>query len=155
MADHARAKMKRVVIDPTSDRVKAAEMIEVLRLSNIEVKVASASFTSPTAHTYMEKDAKAASRTFPAGSYIIDLDQPQRIFIKSILEQDTPQDKAFVDDNMARFKRNQMRGKGQPKEDYGFYDITAWSLPLSFGVDAYWTEESSNVAGSMVDGGVH
>lgn len=150
MADHARSKMKRVVIDPTSDRVKAAEMIEVLRLSKIEVKVASSSFTSPTAHTYMEKNAPAASRTFPAGSYIVDLDQPQRILIKSILEQDTPQDKAFVDDNMARFNRNQMRGKGQPKEDYGFYDITAWSLPLAYGVDAHWTEDSGAVAGSMV-----
>lgn len=151
MADHARSKLKRVVIDPTSDRVKAAEMIEVLRLSNIEVKIASSSFTSPTAHTYLEKDARAVPKTFPAGSYIIDLDQPQRIFIKAILEQDTPQDKAFVDDNMARFKRNQMRGKGQPKEDYGFYDITAWSMPLSFGVNAWWTEETSNVAGTMVD----
>lgn len=151
MADQARSKMKRVVIDPTSDRVKAAELVEVLRLSNVEVKVASSSFTSPTAHSYMEKDAKAASRTFPAGSYVIDLDQPQRIYIKAVLEQDTPQDKAFVDDNMARFKRNQMRGKGQPKEDYGFYDITAWSMPLAFGVDAWWTEESTNFAGSMVD----
>jgi Zinc carboxypeptidase. len=151
MADHARAKMKRVVIDPTSDRVKAAEMIEILRLSNIEVKVATSSFTSPTAHTYMEKEAKAASKTFPAGSYIVDLDQPQRVFIKAILEQDTPQDKAFVDDNMARFRRNQLRGKGQPKEGYGFYDITAWSLPLAFGLDAYWTEETTNVSGNMVD----
>ncbi len=151
MAEHARAKMKRIVIDPTSDRVKAAEMIEVLRLSNIAVKVAGSSFTSPTAHSYMEKNAPAASKTFPAGSYIIDLDQPQRIFIKSILEQDTPQTQAFIDDNMARFRRNQMRGKGQPKEDYGFYDITAWSLPLAFGIDAWWSEESTNVAGSMVD----
>lgn len=151
MAEHSRSKMKRVVIDPTGDRVKAAEMVEVLRLSNIEVKVASSSFTSPTAHTYMEKDAKAVSKTFPAGSYIIDLDQPQRIYIKAILEQDTPQDKAFVDDNMARFRRNQMRGKGQPKEEYGFYDITAWSMPLSFGLDAYWTEETTNVPGTMVD----
>lgn len=151
MAEHARAKLKRVVIDPTKDRVKAAEMVDILRLSNIEVKVASSSFTSPTAHTYLEKDAKAASKTFPAGSYIIDLDQPQRLYIKSILEQDTPQTKAFIDDNMARFRRNQMRGKGQPKEDYGFYDITAWSLPLVFGVDAWWTEESTNVAGQMVD----
>ena len=151
MADNTRSKIKRVIIDPTSDRVKAAEMVEVLRLSNIEVKVASSSFTSQTAHTYMEKDAKAASKTFPTGSYIVDLDQPQRIYIKSILEQDTPQDKAFVDDNMARFKRNQLRGKGQPKEDYGFYDITAWSMPLSFGVDAYWTEEAVNVPGAMVD----
>jgi len=152
MADGARSKLKRIVIDPTSDRAKAAEMIDILRLSNVEVKVASSSFTSPTARSYMEKDARAASKTFPAGSYVIDLDQPQRIYIKSVLEQDTPQDKAFVDDNMARFRRNQLRGKGQPKEDYGFYDITAWSMPLSFGVDAWWTEEATNVPGTLVDG---
>ncbi|MFT3745733.1 MAG: M14 family zinc carboxypeptidase [Pyrinomonadaceae bacterium] len=151
MSDAGTGKMKRVVIDPSSDRVKAAELVEILRLSNIEVKVAANSFTSPTAHTYMEKNAAAASKTFPVGSYIVDLDQPQRIFIKSILEQDTPQTKAFVDDNMARFRRNQMRGKGQAKEDYGFYDITAWSLPLVFGVDAWWTEESPNVQGAMVN----
>ncbi len=151
MADHARSRSKRVVIDPTSDRVKAAELIDVLRLSNIEVKVATAPFTSATAHSYMDKDAPATRRTFPAGSYVIDLDQPQRILAKAILEQDTPQDKAFVDDNMARFRRNQMRGRGQPKEDYGFYDITAWSLPLTFGVDAWWTEDTTNVAGSMAD----
>lgn len=151
MADHSRGKLKRVVIDPTSDRVKAAEVVDILRLSNIEVKVATSPFTSPTAHSYMQKDAPATRKTFPAGSYIVDLDQPQRIYLKAILEQDTPQDKAFVDDNMARFRRNQMRGKGQPKEDYGFYDITAWSLPLAFGVDAWWTEENTNVAGTTVD----
>ena len=151
MADHATSRMKRVVIDPSSDRVKAAEMIEVLRLSNVEVKVATAPFTSPTAHTYLEKNAKAVTKTFPAGSYIIDLDQPQRIYLKAVLEQDTPQDKAFVDDNMARFRRNQMRGKGQPKEEYGFYDITAWSMPLTFGVDAYWTEESGSLPARVVD----
>ncbi|MBK9767083.1 MAG: hypothetical protein IPP63_08675, partial [Chloracidobacterium sp.] len=99
LADNANSKLKRVVIDPTSDRVKAAELIEVLRLSNVEVKVASSSFTSTTAHSYLEKNSKAVSKTFPAGSYIIDLDQPQRIYLKAVLEQDTPQDKAFVDDN--------------------------------------------------------
>lgn len=147
MKGDTKSKMKRVVILPDSDRLKAAQLIELLRRSNIEVKVAGSQFTSASAHTYMEKDSRAVSKTFPAGSYIIDLNQPQRIFIKSILEQDTPQDKAFVDDNMARFKRNQLRGKGQAKEDYGFYDITAWSLPLAFGVEAYWTEDAGNVGG--------
>ena len=145
------SKMKRVVIEASHDRVKAADMIEVLRLSNIEVKVASSSFTSPTAHTYMEKDGAAARRTFPVGSYVIDLDQPQRIFAKAVLEQHTQQDKSFIDDNMARFRRNQLRGRGQPKEDYGFYDITAWSMPLVYGLDAWWTEEAGEIAGSMVD----
>ncbi len=151
MAEHARAKMKRIVLDPTSDRVKAADLVEVLRLSNIEVKATTAPFTSSTAHTYMEKDAKAATRSFPAGTYVIDLDQPQRLLIKSILEPDTPQDKAFVEDNMARFHRNQMRGPGQPKEQYGFYDVTAWSMPLGWGVNAHWTEENSNLQAVAVD----
>jgi hypothetical protein len=150
MADHSRAKLKRVVIVPDSDRVKAAEMIEILRRSNVEVRAATAPFTSTSAHSYMEKNAPAVTRTFPAGSYVIDLDQPQRIFIKAVLEQDTPQDKAFVEENMARFRRNQMRGKNQPKEDYGFYDITAWSLPLAFGVNAWWTEENGTVTGTAV-----
>lgn len=151
--DHARAPMKRVVILPEKDPIKAAELIEVLNRSRIEVKVASSSFTSRSAHSYMEKGARAETKTFPAGSYIVDLNQPQRILIKSILEQDTPQDKAFVDDNMGRFKRNQMKGQSQAKEDYGFYDITAWSMPLAFGVDAYWTEDAPEVAGSQVTEG--
>jgi hypothetical protein len=150
MKDHAASKMKRVVIVPTADRVKTAEMIETLRRSQIEIKVANAAFNSTTAHSYLEKNSPTASRTFPVGSYVIDLNQPQRLLIKSILEQDTPQDKAFVDDNMRRFNRNQMRGKGQPKEDYGFYDITAWSLPLAFGVESYWTEDAGNFAGTDV-----
>lgn len=150
MAGHRSSNLKRIIIDPTSDRVKSAEMIEVLRLSNVEAKVATAAFTSASARTYLEKDAKPASRRFPAGSYIIDLDQPQRAYIKAVMEQDTQQDKAFIEDNMARFRRNQMRGKGQPKEDYGFYDITAWSMPLSFGVDAYWTDETGNIPSTTV-----
>ncbi len=43
-----------------------------------------------------------------------------------------------------------MKGSGQQKEDYGFYDITAWSLPLAFGLDAYWTEDGGNSAGSLM-----
>lgn len=151
MAEHAKAKMKRIVIDPSVDRVKAADLVEILRLSNIEVKTATSSFTSNTAHTYMEKNSRAVTKTFPAGSYVIDMNQPQRLLIKSILEPDTPQDKAFVEDNMARFRRNQMRGPGQPKEQYGFYDVTAWSLPLGFGVPAHWTEEDTAIQGTAVD----
>ena len=70
----SKEKMKRIVITPDKDRVKTAEMIEILRRSNIEVKVANNSFSSNTAHTYFQKNAPAANKTFPAGSYIIDLE---------------------------------------------------------------------------------
>jgi len=150
MAEFAKGKMKRVVILPDKDPVKTAELIDILNRSRIEVKRADSSFSSSTAHTYSTLDAPAETRTFPAGAYVIDMNQPQRILIKAILEPNTPQDKAFVDDNMGRFRRNQMKGSGQSKEDYGFYDITAWTLPLAFGVDAYWTEDAGNTAGTPV-----
>jgi len=32
-------------------------------------------------------------------------------------------------------------GESAPKKSYGFYDINAWSLPLAYGVEAYWSED--------------
>ena len=138
-------KMKRIVIVPDKDRVKAAEMMEVLQRMKIEVAVANSPFQSSTAHDYNEKNAPARTKTFPAGSYIIDLNQPQKRLIKGLLEQETPQDEAFVREEVAKFRRNEMRGRSQAKEDYRFYDITSWSLPLAFGIDAFWTEDAASV----------
>src|SRR6185436_6773025 len=69
---------------------------------------------------------------------------------KALLEPDTPQDDAFVRDEVAKFKRNEMRGKSASKEDYRFYDITAWSLPLAFGLDAFWTEDTGPISATPV-----
>ncbi|CAN5219306.1 M14 family zinc carboxypeptidase [soil metagenome] len=138
-------KLKRIVILPDNDPVKTAEMIEILQRAKIEVKIANASFNSSNAHSYLQANAPKISQNFPAGAYLVDLNQPQKILIKALLEQDTPQDDDFVKDNMARFKRNELRGNSTQKEDYGFYDITAWNLPLAFGIDAFWTEDAAIV----------
>ena len=90
------------------------------------------------------------AKLFPPVLILLILNQPQKVWIKALLEQDTPQDEAFVHDNMERFRRNELRGKSANKEDYGFYDITAWSLPLAFGVDAFWTEDAGNVNANVV-----
>ena len=34
-----------------------------------------------------------------------------------------------------------MKGTEEAKRDYEFYDVTAWSLPLAMGVEAYFTDE--------------
>jgi len=150
LAEANNEKLKRIVISPEKDRVKTAEMIEILQRARIEVKVANSSFNSNSAHSYDRKNSPSATRTFPAGSYVIDLNQPQKILIKALLEQDTPQDAAFVREEVGKFKRNEMRGKSSQKEEYRFYDITAWSMPLAFGVDAFWTEDAANVNSNPV-----
>ena len=146
----ANDKMKRIVIVPDKDRVKTAEMLEVLQRAKIEIKVAGAAFSSTAAHSYDRKNAPIETKNFPAGSYIIDLNQPQKILIKAWLEQDTPQDEAFIRDEMGKFRRNEMRGKSAGKEDYRFYDITAWAMPLAFDIDAYWTEDAVRVESAAV-----
>jgi hypothetical protein len=57
----------------------------------------------------------------------------------------------IVREEVARFQRNERRGKSASKEDYRFYDITAWSLPLAFGLDAFWTDDTVSVMTSPVN----
>src|SRR5207244_12359079 len=45
---------------------------------------------------------------------------------------------------------NRRRGESADREDYDFYDITAWSLPFTFNLDAYWTEDATPLAGDVV-----
>ena len=143
-------KLRQIVIIPDKDPVKAADLMDILLRARVEMRVAKTSFASTSAHSYDSKTSPAERRTFPAGSIVIDLNQPQRKLIKGLLEQDTPQDDAFVREQMQKFERNQRRGKSVEKEDYGFYDITAWSLPLAFNLDAFWTEDASNVDGTPI-----
>lgn len=145
----AKEKMKRVVIDPQKDWAKAADLIEILRLAKIEVRW-SPNFSLNKARNYAEKDGSATTKNFSGGAYIVDLAQPQKRIAKALLEPDTPQDAAFVREQMDKFRRNELRGKSQQKEDYGFYDITTWNLPMAFGLDAFWSEEAAQVPNGAI-----
>lgn len=138
--------MKRIVILPGNDPARAAELVEALRRAGIEVGVAREPVRSERAHDFTNTNGVGA-RTFPAGSYVVELAQPQKRLAKALLEPTTNQDTAFIREQLARFARNERRGSSAAKEEYGFYDITAWSLPLAFGVEAYWTEDTGNGRG--------
>jgi hypothetical protein len=138
--------MKRIVLLPGNDPGRAAELVEVLLRAGIEVSVSREPLRSESAHDYLGTGATSA-RSFPAGAYVVELAQPQKRLAKALLEPTTAQDAAFVREQLARFARNERRGSGATKEEYGFYDITAWSLPLAFGVEAYWTEDAGNTRG--------
>ncbi|HEX7317163.1 MAG TPA: M14 family zinc carboxypeptidase [Pyrinomonadaceae bacterium] len=144
-------RVRRFVILPGQDPGRAAELIENLLRAGVEVKRASAAFRSTRAHDYSSKDSPAATRDFPAGAYVVDLAQPAKRIAKALLEVHTPQDEAFQREQIARFTRNERRGRGGAKEEYGFYDVTSWSLPLAFGVDAYWTEDDAAVQARAVE----
>ena len=145
LTEAATDRMKRVVIVPGTDPRSTAHVVGLLLRNGIEVTRLRQPLASRAAHGYL--GGAAAARTFPAGSYVIDLNQPQRRIAKSLLEPQAELERSFVEREVAKFQRNRRRGEDADKEDYGFYDITAWSLPLSFNLDAYWTEDAGTGGG--------
>ena len=148
VSDGGAGPLRRVIVSPARDPGRAAELVSALLRSGIEVRRASARFRAARAHAYA--DGAVATRGFDAGAFVVDLAQPQGKVAKAILEPTHELDPAFAQAQIAKFQRNQRRGRRAEGEDYEFYDITAWSLPVAFGVDAYWTDDTSPVAGDLL-----
>ena len=151
MAEAATDRMKRVVFVPGDDPQSAAHVVGLLLRNGIEVTRLRQPLSSRAAHAYISAGSAASARTFPAGSYVVDLNQPQRRLAKAMLEPQASMDRSFVQREIGKFQRNRRRGEDADKEDYGFYDITAWSLPLSFNLDAYWTEDAGPAGDAVTD----
>jgi hypothetical protein len=140
--------MRRIVLVPGGDPGRTAELASALVRAGIEVRRASGAFSVSRAHAY--RDAAVGTRRFDVGTYVVDLAQPQGRLARAILEPSHELDPVFAQAQIAKFQRNHRRGKKAESEGYEFYDITAWSLPVAFGVDAYWTDDASAVAGNLL-----
>ena len=66
-------------------------------------------------------------REAPAGSYVIDLAQPAKRLIRTLLDPDTPLEADFLQEQERR------RRKKLPDE---IYDVTGWSIPQIFNIEA-------------------
>ncbi len=140
---------KRVVIEPTGDPARRLELVRDLARAQVEVVRTTQPFTSTRAHDYLT-DRGPTRREFPAGSFVIDLNQPNARLATALLEPRPRVDSAFARKQLDRFERNRRRGENATREGYEFYDITAWALPLSYGTDGWWTEDTPAVTGDRV-----
>jgi Zinc carboxypeptidase len=140
--------MKRVVLLPGRDPSRTFNLVRNLLLQGVEVSVAREGFRSASAHDYL--GSKTAPRDFPAGAFIIDFNQPMKRLAKAHLEPDPQLDESFIKRELERRARNEARGKNVEREDHEFYDVTTWSLPLAWGVEAHWTEDTPTVKAAQV-----
>lgn len=148
MDEGAKGKVRQFVIPPGSDPTRTANLVGLLLRHGIEVTRAKSTFTLKGVHDYV--GGTNASREFPAGSYVVSLVQPNGRLAKSILEPDTKQDKEFIARQIEKMRRNEGRGDNAAGEYSEFYDITSWTLPLTFGVDAFWSEDGTAATGEAV-----
>lgn len=105
-----REPVKAYVVSAAPDPDLAARLGQTLARNGIEVTRASGAF-------------QACGGSFPAGSLVVSAAQPTKRLIRTLMDEKTVMDPAFVARQDAR------TAKGLPDE---IYDVTAWSLPLVF-----------------------
>ena len=123
------AAFRAVVLEPDAQG-RAAALVETLLGNAIEVHRLTES-TEIRGTAYGE--AGASRVRVPAGAWVVDLAQPQGRLARAILEPNADLPPEFIEE--------ELRARREGRRDR-FYDITAWSLPFAFRVDAWQTGEA-------------
>jgi hypothetical protein len=112
------------VLHSAHDPGMAERLAETLVKNDIEVRRAVAPM-------------QVGDRTLPArGTFVVPMDQPTHRLIRNLLDPHTPMDEQFVAEQVER-RANRLRDQ--------IYDVTAWSLPLLWDVEALPLQQASGV----------
>ena len=103
--------MQQFFLVPGADPERLARVIEILLRQGIEVQRAAAAFEADALTSAWGEPV--GKKRLPAGTYVVDLAQPAGFLARALLEREAKLEATF------------------------FYDVTAWSLPLAAGVEAY------------------
>jgi hypothetical protein len=113
--------VKEYILPRGRDASATDKLVAILMQHGIEVKHATTSFRS-------------GDREQPAGTYVVSLAQPAKRLIRTLLDPQTAMDQRFVAAEEARHRRN------EPSQ---IPEVTAWSLPLMFNVEAIASSQTS------------
>jgi len=106
--------IKEYILPRNRDASATDKLAGILLEHGVEVKRATAPF-------------RAGERDYPAGTYVVPMAQPSKRLIRTLLDPQTSMDDKFIAAEEARRKL---------KQRTEIYDVTAWSLPLLFNVEA-------------------
>jgi len=124
------------VFPARGDRTRLARLCKLLLAQGVEVHRATAELRGSAAPL---GGGEAGAVTFPAGSFVVSLAQPASTLAHTLIAPHFDMGEEYL----AEQKRREAARLGAE-----FYDMTAWSLPLLFGVEAWAAAEP--VAGERV-----
>ena len=126
------------IVDPSQNRHKTDRMIKSLLLQGIEIKQAKSDFN--VSGLYNER-GKVSSKKFKAGTYVIDFGQPSRQLLQVLLDYDIRMT------NKALFEERRSIEKNWGSR---MYDVSAWCLPLAYGLESYISNSKVSVSSEMI-----
>ena len=114
LEDAAKDPVQEYILPRTGNTSAVDKLAQLLVLQGVEVSRATAAFSN-------------GGKPYPAGSYVVPLAQPERRLVRDLLEPQVSMDEAFL-------KGEEQRRKLRQHSE--IYDVTAWSLPLQFNIEA-------------------
>ncbi|MBL7075431.1 hypothetical protein ISS37_09370 [candidate division KSB1 bacterium] len=125
---------------PGKNKVRINKFIETLLLQGIEVQVAGDKFVANNLHDYWGQSFRR--KELPAGTYIVSVAQPKQSLIQVILEFDPRMTDSFLVEE---------RGELEKKKKTRLYEVTAWSVPIAYNLDAYWTDKPIKIKTRLIN----
>lgn len=129
--------IREIILPPGRDPARVDKLMALVMQQGVEVARASEPFGNVVKDYH---GGTAVNHQFPAGTYRISMAQPNKAFVKGLLGPDVPMDEAFLQGQRRRYAR---------REGDQIYDITGWSLPLLFDLEAYTASEPSTGAEAL------
>ncbi|RME00059.1 MAG: hypothetical protein D6812_10385, partial [Deltaproteobacteria bacterium] len=112
---------------PAPDPDRTVHLVERLLRQQIEVFQVEGEFSLPEATDFWGETRKAP---FPAGTFLVPLDQPLSPLVRAILDFHLQMDDAFLRDERRQLER---------EEASRLYEVTAWSMPVAYQTESYWS----------------
>ncbi|MFQ6113697.1 MAG: M14 family metallopeptidase, partial [bacterium] len=126
-------------IVPGKNPSRSHRLLEKLIMQRIEVRVAESDFRVSNLHDYWH--SKPGAKTLPKGTFLVYLGQPLGRLVKAILEFDPRMTSVFLEKERRELEKDK---KTQ------VYDVTAWSVPVAYGVECYWSPTKPAVRSSLL-----
>ncbi|MCI0413852.1 hypothetical protein L0222_13760 [bacterium] len=130
--------IRQYLIRRSTDPNQADRLVEKLIWQGVEVRQLQNDFKVEAYGYYSEG---MSTHSFRKGDYVISLEQPLKRLLRSLFDKETLPDKKFLEEEEQRRK---------DKEPSEFYDISAWSLPLAYNLDAYWSTEPAPAGAELI-----
>jgi hypothetical protein len=126
ITDGERGPMRAIVIE-SDGQGRADSLARLLQRNGVTVQRLRANAEAANA---VEFGMAPGTARLSAGSYVVDLAQPQGRLARALLEPDAQLDSTFIAEELES-RRNDQGDR--------FYDLTAWSMPYAYRVRAWWT----------------
>jgi hypothetical protein len=129
---------KAFLVDPSQNPERVNRFVETMIMQGIEVGKAESAFSASGLYN---EHGDQGSREFPQGTYVIDFGQPTRFLAQVLLDYDI----RIPSDFLMEQRRSIEKGWGSR-----MYDVSAWSVPLAYGLESYITKNNVRVNTSPV-----